>query len=147
MVNVSPADVSTPPLAVPASSLTFTVTVVFPLALAASVYVRVPLLPIAGCVENNALLSFDTVNARPWPDSFGGPFEIPVAQPVTVVVPLSSSTVWFAPFVNDGTSFTGVTLIVNVCGADVSTPPLSVPPLSCALTVTVAEPLAFAAKV
>ena len=46
-----------------------------------------------------------------------------------------------------GASFTFVTLSVNVCAALVSTPPLSVPPSSCARTVTVAEPKAFAAGV
>ena len=52
------------------------------------------------------------------PASFAGPAEIPVAQPATVCAPASSKTVWFAPFVNDGASFTGVTVIVNVCAAD-----------------------------
>ena len=42
---------------------------------------------------------------------------------------------------------TAVIVIVNVCGADVSTPPLAVPPSSCATTVTVAVPLAFGAEV
>ena len=45
-----------------------------------------------------------------------------------------------------GASLTGVTVMVNVCAALVSTPPLAVPPLSCGkLTVTVAVPLASAA--
>ena len=40
-------------------------------------------------------------------------------------------------------------VIVKVCGALVSTPPLAVPPLSCTVTVTVAVPLAdgFGVKV
>ena len=46
-----------------------------------------------------------------------------------------------------GGSFTGVTVIVNVWAALVSTPPLVVPPLSCICTVTVAEPFALAAGV
>src|SRR3954469_7395522 len=41
----------------------------------------------------------------------------------------------------------GFTVIVNVCAALVSTPPLAVPPLSCAVTVTVADPVAPAADV
>ena len=55
---------------------------------------------------------------------------IAVAQPGTVCAPASSSTVWFAPFVKLGASLTGVTVIVKVCAALVSTPPLAVPPLS-----------------
>jgi len=46
-----------------------------------------------------------------------------------------------------GGSFTGFTVIVNVCDAEVSTPPFAVPPLSESVNVTVAEPLAFAAGV
>ena len=49
-----------------------------------------------------------------WPDSFAGPFEIAVAHGVTVCAPLSSFTVWLAPFVKLGTSLTAVTVIVNV---------------------------------
>src|ERR1044071_8115728 len=37
--------------------------------------------------------------------------------------------------------------MVKVCGAEVSTPPLAVPPSSCAVTVTVAVPFASAATV
>ena len=37
--------------------------------------------------------------------------------------------------------------MVNVCGALVLVPPFAVPPSSRALTVTVAEPLAFGAGV
>ena len=48
---------------------------------------------------------------------------------------------------NDGASLTGVTVIVNVCGALVSAPPFAVPPESFATTVTVADPFAFAAGV
>ena len=39
------------------------------------------------------------------------------------------------------------TLMVKVCAALVFTPPFAVPPLSCSVTVTVAEPVAFAAGV
>ena len=46
-----------------------------------------------------------------------------------------------------GASFTGVTVIVKVCAALVSAPPLAVPPLSWIWTVTVAVPLALAAGV
>ena len=40
---------------------------------------------------------------------------------------------------------TAVTVIVNVCGSLVSTPPLAVPPSSWIRTVTVTVPLALAA--
>src|SRR5262245_25018140 len=48
---------------------------------------------------------------------------------------------------NTGASLTALTVIVKVCGALVSWPPLAVPPLSCRRTVTVALPFAFAAGV
>src|SRR6266851_2448580 len=53
-------------------------------------------------------------------------------------------TVRFGICASDGAWFTGVTVIVKVCGALVSAPPLAVPPLSCSWTVTVAEPPAYA---
>jgi hypothetical protein len=46
-----------------------------------------------------------------------------------------------------GASFTGSTVIVNDTGALVSLPPFAVPPSSCAVTLTVAAPLASAAGV
>src|SRR5438093_195054 len=47
-----------------------------------------------------------------------------------------------------GASFTALTVIVKKFGgADSSTPPLAVPPLSCATSVIVAVPLAFAVGV
>ena len=52
-----------------------------------------------------------------------------------------------APLVKLGTSFTALTVMVNVCAALVLTPPLAVPPLSDNVTVIVAAPLAFGAGV
>src|SRR5436190_911221 len=46
-----------------------------------------------------------------------------------------------------GPSLTAVTVMVNCTDAEVSTPPLAVPPLSERNTVTVAEPKAFGAGV
>ena len=46
-----------------------------------------------------------------------------------------------------GASFTAVTVIVKVCGALAFVPPLATPPLSWAMTVTVAVPLELAAGV
>ncbi len=70
-----------------------------------------------------------------------------VANMFTVCAPASSSTVWFAPTTKLGASLTAVTLIENVCVAEVSAPPLSVPPSSCNCTLTIAEPFALAAGV
>ena len=70
-----------------------------------------------------------------------------VAHPVTVCAPASSLMVWSAPFTNVGSSFTAFTVMVNVCVANVSSPPLAVPPLSLSTTETVATPLAFDASV
>src|SRR5205823_4918952 len=61
--------------------------------------------------------------------------------------PASSSTVWSAPLVKLGASFTAVTVMVNVWAALVSTPLLAVPPSSWTCTVSVPEPLALAAVV
>src|SRR5436190_78274 len=52
------------------------------------------------------------------------------------------AAVWSGPLVNDGGWLTGVTWMTNVCAAEVSLPPLVVPPLSWSVTVTVASPLA-----
>ena len=46
-----------------------------------------------------------------------------------------------------GASFTALIVMMNVCGALVSTPPFAVPPLSCATIVIVAVPFASAAGV
>ena len=61
--------------------------------------------------------------------------------------PASSNTSWSAPFVKLGGSLTGVIVIVNICGALVSTPPFNTPPLSLSVTVTFATPFASGAAV
>ncbi|MPM87169.1 hypothetical protein SDC9_134263 [bioreactor metagenome] len=148
IVKVTESAVSSPPLAVPPLSLNTTVTVVLPLALAAGVKVKVPVIgSMLGCVENNALLLLVTVKLKTCPASSAGPFDRSVAQFATVCAPASSFTVTFAPAVKLGTSFTAVTVIVKVTVSAVLSPPLSVPPLSLNTTVTVALPLAFAAGV
>jgi hypothetical protein len=75
---------------------------------------------MAGWALNSALLSFVTMKERVWLDSLAGPTLSPVAQFGTDWTPTFSLTVWFAPPVNDGTWFTGVTVIVTL---PVSTPP------------------------
>jgi len=100
-----------------------------------------------GCTENIALLSLETMKLTVWPASSAGPAEMAVTKPVTVWAPESSSVIWSAPTVKLGTSLTAGTLIVKVCTAEVSTPPLAVPPSSCSATETVALPLALAAGV
>ena len=147
IVKVCGAEVSTPPFAVPPLSLAVTVTVAEPLASAAGVKVSVPFELTAGCTENSELRLLVTVKLTVCPDSSAGPDEMPMAQPAKTCAPASSLTVWFAPFVNYGASLTAVTVIVKVCGGEVSLPPFAVPPLSFAVTVTVALPLAFDAGV
>ncbi len=147
MSNVWPAEASTPPLAVPPSSLIRTVMVAVPNALAAGVKVSVPLAATAGPAAKRAAFVLpvtenDTVCALS-----PGPALMPVAQPATDAAPESSSTAWSAPFVNDGASLTAVTAIVNVCSPEVSAPPLAVPPSSVARMVIVADPFALAAGV
>ena len=77
------------------------------------------------------------------PLSFAGPALIAVRPAGTALRAGVLETVWSAPLVKLGASFTAVTVIVNVCGALVSTPPFAVPPLSCSVTVIVAVPIAF----
>src|SRR5437867_1555642 len=63
------------------------------------------------------------------------------------VVDVSSLADWSGMSEIVGGSFTAVTVIVNVWGGLLSTPPLAVPPLSWSCTVTVAVPLALEAGV
>ena len=71
-----------------------------------------------------------------------------VAQPSDGVRPGVFVDVWFGPAVKLGAWLTTLlTVIVKVCGAEVSTPPLAVPPLSCSLTVTFAVPLTLGCAV
>jgi hypothetical protein len=81
------------------------------------------------------------------PASFAGPGPIPVAHAGMVCAPPSWFTVRFGPAVIVGGSFCERTVIVKVCGALVSTPPLAVPPLSFAWMVTMATPAVSATGV
>ncbi len=119
-----------------------------PLANAAGVYVNVPSDATAGWVLNRAVFVLPvTLKVSVCAASSAGPALIAVAHDATVCGPAFSMTVWFGPAVKLGASLTAVTVIVNDCGADVSTPPAAVPPLSCSTSVMVAMPLAFAAGV
>ena len=114
--------------------------VALPLALAAGVNVSVPLDATAGPAANSALLLLPvTSKVTVCPTSLT-PGLMPVAQPATVCAPLSSRTVWSAPLVNDGASLTALISIVNVTTGETSTPPLAVPPESCARIEIVAVP-------
>ena len=67
-------------------------TVAEPLALAAGVKVKVPVVvEMAGCVANRALLLLLTPKLSDWPDSSGGPALMTVAHPVTVWAPASKA--------------------------------------------------------
>src|SRR5437899_2100449 len=70
-----------------------------------------------------------------------------VAQLAMVCGPASSRVETSGPLVKLGASLTAVTLMLKVCGALVSLPPLAVPPLSRATIVMRAVPLALAAAV
>ena len=76
----------------------------------------------SGWVAKSPLLLFETSKLKVWPDSFGGPFLIEVAQPGTVCVDAFSETVWSLPALNDGASLTGSIVIEIVAGADESVP-------------------------
>src|SRR5258706_168697 len=148
MLNVCAAEVSTPPFAVPPLSCaaTETCTVVVG-ALTAGVKFNVPLEVTAGCAVKAALLSLLTRNETVCADSFDGPALILVAQLTNDCAPASLETLTSGPLVKLGASLTGVMVMVNVCAAEVSTPPFAVPPSSCATTATVAVPKASGAAV
>src|SRR5438552_14054230 len=141
IVNVIAEEVSTPPFAVPPSSCSCTVTVAVPFAFGAGVNVNTPAGEIAGCVLNSALLLLLTMKLTTCVASFG-PALMAVAHGCEYA-PLSSLTVTFGPAVKVGTSFTGVTVMVNVCDGELA----GGVPLSVAVTVIVAFPNALAAGV
>src|SRR5262249_61271084 len=102
---------------------------------------------IAGRVVKNLALVLETdleyvidwiTNATGWlaspcPCGAGSPAgqgKMLVAQLLTVCAPPSSRMFWSAPLVKLGGSFTAVAVIVNVCEALVSWPPLARRPLS-----------------
>src|SRR5436190_6843058 len=106
-----------------------------------------------GWAEISALLLFDTeklvvcwhtcaISGVQSPlVSFGGPALMAVTSPGTVWAPAVLNTLRFGGTkLNAGASLTGWIVIEKVCAADVSLPPLAVPPLSRAWIVTVADP-------
>ena len=118
IVNVCVADSLIPPLSIPPLSVIFTVIVATPLALGAGVYIRFPFESMYGCTVNRELLLLVATNSTACNDSFEGPLLILVAHPFTVIGPLSSFTVWFAPFVKEGASLTGLTVTTILAGFD-----------------------------
>ena len=139
-----------PPLAVPPLSASTDCTVAVPNVPFVAVNVRVPLAETAGALLKVRLPVVDctvVVKLRVCPDSSGGPAEIAVWKFGKDCGPALSSAEAEVPPAKLGASLTAVTLMTKVCGAEVSLPPLAVPPLSCARTVTVAVPFAFAAGV
>jgi hypothetical protein len=145
MVNDTGADVSTPPSAVPPSSVSVTVTSAVPTASGAVVKVRSPdSASTAGATAKMpGLLSTVTTKVGVCPASLAGPTLMALAQPISVTAPASSSTETLPTAVKLGASLTGVTVIVNVSVGDVSSPP----PLSCSSSSMVALPNASAAGV
>ena len=135
MVKVCVAEVSTPPLAVPPLSCSCTVTVARAVGVgrrrvgqrAVGVDRRLHREQRRCCccvtMKFNGLAGFVGRAGR----DAGRPARRRVCAPA------SSSTVWSAPLVNARRVVDRVTVIVKVCGAEVSTPPLAVPPLSCSV--------------
>src|ERR1051325_9892584 len=117
MVKLSAGEVSLPPRSVPPSSLSRTLTVARPLALVTVVKVSAPSGLIAGCAENKLGRSLLTRNSTVCAASLAGPELMFVAQLGTVKGPLSSTTTWSAPGVNEGASVTGLTVMGQVGGA------------------------------
>jgi len=76
----------------------------------------------AGWTEKRALLLFRVTKLTVWPDSLAGPGEIAVAQLGTDWAPESCITVWSAPLVNEGASFTGFTVRLTVAVFEVVSP-------------------------
>ncbi len=147
-LKVCGGEVSAPPLAVPPSSISTSVIAAVPLASGAEVKVKVPVADTAGAtVNSDGLVLPVTMKVSTWEASLAGPGEIAVAHGVTVCAPASSLTVTSAPWVNEGGWLTWLTVMVKLCGAEVSTPPLAVPPLSCRSSVIVAVPKLFTAGV
>src|SRR5687767_6930809 len=88
-----------------------------PFALAAGVYVRLPLASIAGGVRNSpGFVSTVTLNVSVWALSSAGPLLMAVAH--AALYASSSFDVTLPPEVNVGSSLTGSTVMVNVTGSD-----------------------------
>src|SRR5438876_11977791 len=98
---------------------------------------------MAGCTANRAVLVLLTRKATAWPDSLAGP-GLKVAQPVTVCAPASSLTAGGLLAVKLGRSLTGLTVSVNVSGADVPPAPVAGPAVCRAANEKVELPEAYA---
>ena len=137
-------DVSTPPLAVPPSSIRTRLTTAEPSTSAAGVKDRMPSRPTEGPAAKSPVFELPvTRKERPCAASSTGPEEMSAAQPVEYVAE-PSSTVTFPPGVKDGASLTATIVMVNDSVAEASTPPSAVPPSSTATTSMTAEPMASA---
>src|SRR5207302_322431 len=112
-------------------------------------YDSVPAESMVGRAANRALLLVVTMKLTVWLDSLAGPGWMFVAQFGTFCTAGAAlaEKFWSAPLVKLGGWLTWVTLMTRVAGADVSWPPLAVPPSSCSATVMVALPKVWAAGV
>jgi len=138
--------VSMPPLAVPPLSWMRRLRLALPAPLAVKLSTPVGL--TAGATLNKpGLLLAVMLKLSVCADSLAGPALIAVAQGLKLCAPAPTATATSGPTVKLGTSFTESTLMVKLCGALVSMPPLAVPPLSCRVSVIVATPKASAAGV
>src|SRR2546426_61718 len=123
------------------------ISVAEPFALAAGVYVSVPLADTAGCPENSVVLLLLTMKFNVCDASLVGPALRFVAPPVTYCAAASSSTVLSAPLVKLGASLTAVTVMVIFFFNDTATTEIYTLSLHDALPISVAEPFALAAGV
>ena len=101
-----------------------------------------PLAEILGCTVNSALLSLLTRNVSVWLAWPAGPGEMLVAQFATVCKPAYTVEAKFGPWVKVGGWLIGKTVMTNVTGEEVVSPPFAVLPLLDRVTVTVALPCA-----
>ena len=133
-------------LVVAVPSLTVTVIVAVPNWLAAGVAVSVRAAPEPP--KTRFVLGM-SVGSEDVAATVSEPAAVSTSPIVTASAPvaLSSAMLVSAMSVIVGASFAALSVRVKVCAALVSTPPLAVRPLSCAVTVTVALPLAFVAGV
>ena len=133
-------------LVVAVPSLTVTVIVAVPNWLAAGVAVSVRAAPEPPKTRFALGIS---VGSEDVAATVSEPAAVSTSPIVTASAPvaLSSEVVVSAMSEIVGASFAALSVMVKVCAAFVSTPPLAVPPLSWTVTVTVALPLAFAAGV
>src|SRR5258705_371114 len=100
-----------------------------------------------GLPDTEALVIVEAMKWAGGQASVGGALLKKEKNPVMGGAAESSGAGGLGPRGKLGALLTGVTAMWKVCGGEVSTPPLAVPPLSWACTLTTALPFASAASV